>query len=103
MNFGTPCYTAPEIYMQQNYDHKADIWSLGCVIYELCTGRKAFDSSSVEMLKEKIINGVPPKISNITRKTRQNIVLNNTPMKTKLKIDLMYNYFDEDLQNIYLW
>lgn len=62
LNFGTPSYTPPEIYNQDTYDKKADIWSFGCVIYELCTGRKAFDSSSIETLKTKITDGSPPQL-----------------------------------------
>ena len=32
---GTPGYIAPEIYKGQNYGTSSDIWSLGCVLYEL--------------------------------------------------------------------
>lgn len=103
LNFGTPCYTAPEIYNQDNYDNKVDIWSLGWIIYELCTGRKAFDSTNVETLKSKITNGKPPKIVFSSNKPAQKIVLNNTPHKTTIKVDINYNNEDEDLQNIYLW
>ena len=103
LNLGTPWYTAPEIYLQQNYDNKVDIWSLGWIIYELWTSRKAFDSSSVEALKDKIIYGKPPKITNTIKRGKQNIVLNSTPNKTKLKIDIISNTIDEDLQNIYMW
>ena len=38
---GTPQYLSPEICRQQKYDYKSDIWSLGCVLYEMCALRKA--------------------------------------------------------------
>lgn len=34
---GTPYYASPEVWEDKPYDLKADIWSLGCVIYEVCT------------------------------------------------------------------
>ena len=39
---GTPYYASPEVWLDKAYDSKCDIWSLGCVIYELCTGHPPF-------------------------------------------------------------
>ncbi len=33
---GTPYYASPEVWREDHYDTKTDIWSLGCVVYELC-------------------------------------------------------------------
>lgn len=34
---GTPYYLSPEVCKNEPYTYKADIWALGCVLYELCT------------------------------------------------------------------
>ena len=39
---GTPQYLAPEILLKQGYDRMIDWWSLGCIMYEMLTGRLPF-------------------------------------------------------------
>jgi serine/threonine protein kinase len=41
---GTACYRPPEIINTHTYNKKTDIWALGCVIYELLTTERAFQS-----------------------------------------------------------
>lgn len=43
---GTLYYLAPEVCRGEPYNHKADIWALGVIIYELITLRKPFDTMS---------------------------------------------------------
>jgi len=38
---GTPYYLSPEICQEKPYNQKSDIWSLGCILYEMCTLRHA--------------------------------------------------------------
>ena len=42
---GKPCYRAPEMLRKTSpgFNNKMDMWSFGCIAYELLTGRKAFD------------------------------------------------------------
>jgi NIMA (never in mitosis gene a)-related kinase len=39
---GTPFYASPEVWRDEPYDYKSDIWSLGCLIYEMCNHQPPF-------------------------------------------------------------
>ena len=47
-NAGTLGYKAPEILLRQPSDFKSDIWSLGCILYDLICGEMPFVGSSVD-------------------------------------------------------
>ncbi|XP_012578627.1 PREDICTED: serine/threonine-protein kinase Nek5 [Condylura cristata] len=51
---GTPYYLSPEICQNQPYNNKTDIWSLGCVLYELCTLKHPFAGDNLHQLVLKI-------------------------------------------------
>ena len=51
---GTPYYMAPELFKGEQYGTKADIWALGCVLYELVTRRRAFQSPNLNSLSVKV-------------------------------------------------
>lgn len=55
---GTPYYISPEMYSDKNYDKKIDIWSLGCILYEMMTFNVPFQANDILGLKHKIINGI---------------------------------------------
>ena len=44
---GCPTYAAPEVLCGSEYDEKADIWSLGCAIYEICKGYQLFYNDNI--------------------------------------------------------
>ncbi|XP_066542812.1 serine/threonine-protein kinase Nek5 isoform X2 [Hoplias malabaricus] len=54
---GTPYYLSPEICENRPYNNKTDIWSLGCVLYELCTLKHPFEGSSLKQLIVRICRG----------------------------------------------
>uniref|UniRef100_A0A672ZZ33 non-specific serine/threonine protein kinase n=1 Tax=Sphaeramia orbicularis TaxID=375764 RepID=A0A672ZZ33_9TELE len=43
---GSPMYMAPEVIMSQNYDARADLWSIGTIIYQCLTGKAPFHETS---------------------------------------------------------
>lgn len=59
---GTPFYLSPEICEDKPYDHKSDVWSLGCVLYELATLKRAFNGQSLPALVLKILRGKYPPL-----------------------------------------
>ncbi|KAJ8100638.1 kinase-like domain-containing protein [Lipomyces tetrasporus] len=54
---GTPYYMSPEVLLDQPYTPQSDIWSLGCVIYELCALQPPFTGKSHMHLAQKIKEG----------------------------------------------
>ncbi|KAK0464695.1 kinase-like domain-containing protein [Desarmillaria tabescens] len=59
---GTPYYMSPELMQEKAYDSKSDIWSLGCLIFELCALKPPFHEAKTHSeLSILIRNGrVPP-------------------------------------------
>ncbi|KAM4827265.1 serine/threonine-protein kinase ULK1 isoform 2-T2 [Thomomys bottae] len=63
---GSPMYMAPEVIMSQHYDGKADLWSIGTIIYQCLTGKAPFQASSPQDLrlfyeKNKTLTPVIPR------------------------------------------
>ncbi|XP_030341350.1 serine/threonine-protein kinase 36 isoform X2 [Strigops habroptila] len=53
---GTPLYMSPELVEERPYDHTADLWSVGCILYELFVGTPPFYTSSIFQLVSLIVN-----------------------------------------------
>ncbi|CEP08944.1 hypothetical protein [Parasitella parasitica] len=51
---GSPIYMAPEVLKGEPYNYKADLWSLGVVLYELMTGHTLFQSANMENLRATV-------------------------------------------------
>jgi serine/threonine protein kinase/tetratricopeptide (TPR) repeat protein len=65
MMMGTVNYIAPEQIRGERVDHRADIFSTGVVLYELLSGRRAFDSDSFASTLYKILEEAPVPLRNI--------------------------------------
>jgi len=51
---GTPYYASPEVWKDQPYDSKSDVWSLGCVCYEMCALVPPFRAENMDGLFKKV-------------------------------------------------
>lgn len=64
---GTPLYMSPEVLQGSGYDFKSDVWSLGCITYELCALMSPFKDQTKKMslydLFTKINQGVYAPLS----------------------------------------
>ena len=60
---GTPYYASPEVWRDNPYNLKSDIWSLGCLCYELLMLKTPFRAESMEALYRKVMRGKYPEIN----------------------------------------
>jgi NIMA (never in mitosis gene a)-related kinase len=60
---GTPYYTSPEIWQAKKYGNKCDIWSLGVLLYEMCTLKMPFAGRDFPSLYRRVIDGTYEDIS----------------------------------------
>jgi NIMA (never in mitosis gene a)-related kinase len=62
---GTPYYASPEVWRDQPYDFKSDVWSLGCILYEMTALRAPFQARDMDELFKKVTKGVYPKVPSV--------------------------------------
>ena len=56
---GSPIYMAPELLFGKEYDQRAEIWSLGCVLYEMLYGECPYEEKTIAKLLERVGNNDP--------------------------------------------
>eukprot|EP00050_Salpingoeca_kvevrii_P000580 m.151606 g.151606 ORF g.151606 m.151606 type:complete len:745 (+) comp10154_c0_seq1:287-2521(+) len=59
---GTPYYMSPEALQSCGYNARSDMWSLGCILYEMCKLEPAFSGTGLMGVMFKICEGKPPEI-----------------------------------------
>ena len=80
---GTPYYASPEVWRDEPYDMKSDIWSLGCVTFEMLTLYPPFRAENMEKLYEKVIKCQYGKISERYSEDIKEIIKLLLKVKTK--------------------
>jgi NIMA (never in mitosis gene a)-related kinase len=71
---GTPFYASPEVWRDEPYDFKSDVWSLGCVLYEMCNRCPPFNGKQMEELFTKVQKGSFDRISNVYSEDLNSII-----------------------------
>ena len=60
---GTPYYMSPEICENLPYNAKSDVWSMGCLLFELASLQCPFDARDMRGLVVKILRGAIPQLA----------------------------------------
>ncbi|XP_077596333.1 serine/threonine-protein kinase 36 [Stigmatopora nigra] len=95
---GTPLYMSPELVAEKPYDHNADLWSLGCILYELHTGVPPFYTNSIFQLVQLIVKD-PIKWPDTMSSTCMSFLkglLTKDPQKRLTWPDLLHHPFVAD-------
>eukprot|EP00929_Paragymnodinium_shiwhaense_P099625 TRINITY_DN6137_c0_g1_i1.p1 TRINITY_DN6137_c0_g1~~TRINITY_DN6137_c0_g1_i1.p1 ORF type:complete len:808 (-),score=200.63 TRINITY_DN6137_c0_g1_i1:86-2509(-) len=71
---GTPFYMSPELINNKPYSYKSDVWGVGCVLYEIVNGQRAFDAQSLNGLALKIIKGQYTPITSACSSAVKNLI-----------------------------
>ncbi|KAF2983871.1 hypothetical protein EK904_005230, partial [Melospiza melodia maxima] len=101
---GTPYYMSPEVLKHQGYDTKSDIWSLGCILYEMCCMNHAFTGQNFLSVVLKIVEGETPSLPD-RYPSKLNAVLcsmlSKDPSLRPAAAEILKSpYIDEQLQKI---
>ncbi|KFR04426.1 Serine/threonine-protein kinase Nek11, partial [Nipponia nippon] len=101
---GTPYYMSPEALKHQGYNTKSDIWSLGCILYEMCCMNHAFTGHNFLSVVLKIVEGDTPSLPD-RYPSKLNAVLcsmlnKNPSLRPAAAEILKIPYIDEQLKNI---
>ena len=78
---GTPYYASPEVWRDNPYDLKSDIWSLGCLFYEILMLKTPFRAETMEGLYRKVMKGKYPDISKKYSTKFNNVISNMLKLK----------------------
>jgi len=82
---GTPYYASPEVWKDQPYDVKSDIWSLGCVLYEMTTLKPPFRANDMNGLYQKVLKGKFSPIGTSYSKALNHVITKMLSVDPKLR------------------
>ncbi|CAF0986889.1 unnamed protein product [Rotaria sp. Silwood1] len=93
---GTPYYMSPEVLKHDGYESKSDIWSVGCLLYEMCTWEHAFGGKGLMNVIYKVVEGKAPELPTTYSKELNDVLkkmLIKDPKKRPTATDLLKTPF----------
>lgn len=93
---GSPMYMAPEVIMSQNYDAKADLWSIGTIVYQCLTGKAPFHARTPQELRRfyecnrTLLPRIPKETSSNLRHLLLSLLQRNP--KDRMSFDEFFNH-----------
>ncbi|ESN98924.1 hypothetical protein HELRODRAFT_66765 [Helobdella robusta] len=94
---GSPMYMAPEVIMSLQYDAKADLWSVGTIVYQCLTGKAPFQAQTPQQLKQfyernaNLQPNIPLGISGALKHLLLGLLKRNA--KDRIEFGLFNNFF----------
>jgi len=92
---GTPSYMSPEVCRNEPYNWKSDVWSMGCILYEMCMREHAFQSQSLVGLVYRIVcenhAPIPPALYPVELNELIRRLLSKSPV-TRPSVDEILSY-----------
>ncbi len=85
---GTPYYASPEVWKDKPYNLKSDIWSLGCVFFEMLSFQPPFMANDMSGLYDKIQKAVFRRIPNHYSDALNELILKCLQRNPKNRFDV---------------
>lgn len=115
IDFGTSCYKseqtysyiqsrsyrAPEVIFRLKYEEKIDMWSFGCILYEMCTGKILFNQESEKEVLRAIVQiiGKPPAIC-INNSEKAKMYQSDLNLRQTTSLDELMSEIDFNLVSV---
>ncbi len=71
---GTPPYMSPEQANGETTDERTDIFSFGSILYEMVSGKRAFDNGGQDSVLHQVVNVEPPDLAHVNPKAPEELV-----------------------------
>lgn len=101
---GTPFYISPEVIMEKPYRWPADVWSMGCIVFQLCAQKVPFEAQNIRGLVQKVTKGPLPELpapySKELREVFNKMLIRNPEERAKVEDIIGTELFQKTVRGI---